>query len=151
MSVLHGRKIGQRSGGQRDRIVTPATVSDTSPVGMSHDNIPEGLGGVSEVVLSVEDTVTPLVASEAEPTIWQDSILQDLDPTMFLDRCHHLLPDRLSEATDDRVVVVEVLSSTLVVVPDREHRRLELVEELCAFTDVVEVVIGCIGLVGVAQ
>ena len=150
MSVFHGRKIGQRSGGQRDRIVTPATVSDTSPVGMSHDNIPEGLGGVSEIVLSVKHSVAPLKASEAEPTVWQDSILQNLDPAVLLDRGHHLLPDRLSEATDNRVVMVQVHLGPLVVVTDGEHGWLELVEELCSLPNVVEVVIGSVGLVRVA-
>jgi hypothetical protein len=34
------------------------------------DAVPEGLGTVSEIVLSVEHPVTPTEPSELEPTVW---------------------------------------------------------------------------------
>lgn len=70
---------------------------------------------------------------------------------VFVNRLNHSFPYSLSESSYNSVVMMEILLGSLVVISQREHRGSQFVEELYSLLDIIQIIVGLIRVVGVAE
>ena len=95
--------------------------------------------------------MSPFESAQFIPAIRQHTMMLDEHLRMPLDRLDHALPYGLSKSPHHCVVMVEIHLGPLIMVPEREHRRPQIVQKLPTLIDVVHVVICSICVARVGQ
>ena len=70
---------------------------------------------------------------------------------VFVNRLNYSLPDSLSESSYNSVMMMEILFGSLVVISQRENRGSQFVEELHSLLDIIQIIVGLVRVVGVAE
>jgi hypothetical protein len=94
---------------------------------MSHNAVAKSLSGVTQEVLTKQDSMSPSKSAQLVKRSVVAVIVFDECVAVFLNWFYHSFPYSLCESTDHSIVMVQILLGSLVMVPNGEHRGSKLV------------------------